>query len=527
MSSVAWEKIIEWAILLLVAFAVIYGGYRIMQPLIDSFTGANELSEQAKLQGQDGFDLFLKKYTDCKNSPDENCLCPLSVPLPKNVVVKLSNNGELQQTELSVVKGSIKENNGVFDFALPEYSGKNEVLSDKPREVRVVKDDVPYLAADDWSVFSFSDKQKERYVVLNPKGLEYVSEVYFSLGSYCSPCLFVGTKIEGSSSRAFDPGYLYKLDAKHVVLLSERQRKAVVDVSGVKDLERLRSCSFIGKEGVGVFQKVVTSVEKCYPSKSLAADYLSKEMSVTVGEESGTHVFYKIVYVVGLRYKLDKFGKGEWVLGEYYTWHKNIFGGKENFFYQAEKTAHHITDPGDEQKKMTAVFLNNLKGKNVKEGLEFLKGKIDRGEYSTDLVELPQAKEISYLMRLESTKVQPVKIAEPVFCSSVDLFKGQKSIVPKENKIVITSKGLSLYENGRGVRSEELPFNFCVKESDGVNARALSLSSLDVDQNIVRLNWYREPDESICVYPVTMKVSEQQTIEGVASVLAASGDQNL
>ena len=172
MSGMAVSTVAKAILVLGVVLILAVAGITYIKPLVDAFLGVDILSSAQKVEAGSSFDFFVKQYQECKASSDYDCLCSSSIVVPKNVVVKIENNKQLKQTEFSLLKGKILEGDQ------PVYDGDGEKISDRPKEELIVKNDLLFVASDNWKVVRREDK-----TVLDSSKLESVQDYFLAEGS--------------------------------------------------------------------------------------------------------------------------------------------------------------------------------------------------------------------------------------------------------------------------------------------------------------------------------------------------------
>ncbi len=500
------ETVVKLILVFLIIGLVIYEGPIIARPLIDALTGANELSAQAKAQSQDSFDFFLKEYKDCKNSPDSNCLCSASLVLPENTVVEIKNDPDKKQTTFSLLKGKIRDSSGIFDlFAPPSYEGKYDSLASEKNEALSVSDDLASVAKLYWAVKTSGENAVLDYTPAFDIGVAYLGNT-----KNCAPCLVLPA-YDAPSFRIqdFDPGYFYKADQTHLVLLSDNKKVGEVmndrflrEVRNVNDLAKLKRCSLIDAKVKEQFDLLVTSFENCLPYVPLSQDFVSQEVRVKLGENQD---------VVGVKYFLSKYGIGSWQDLKYYkNEQRTVSAGARKEEVRTQNVFYQVTSPSESQVTAAKILLDLLKGKSAEQGLSILTQK--------GIISFQQEAgvPISTLVGIEAN-LKPRTFVEGQPCASFDVYKDQKYVLPEGYTIDVSARSFELLKEGVSVSSKELPLSLCQINSLAANPVGLT-NTVSLNQDLVHLYFYPYPNHQICLYVKDKVAVEQETINAAKSM---------
>ncbi len=500
MAEAALSNVVKGILMLVVVVAVIYFGVTTMKPLVEAFFGIGVVSPAEIKEANDMFAFFVKQYKECKNSPDADCLCPLSVVLPQGIILSVENNPGLKETEFSLLEGEVDER-GLNPFGRNKLQGGSAAIlsDDLPRERRIVGNDRPSYAFE-WTVEGN---------VLKAKPL-YSQELWLANGDDCDPCLF-GANLELGPLR-FDPGYLYKEGVENVIFISDTKMRGsiiTVELPEHQELAKLRRCAPGDPNADMLFNQIISEFERCLPYNSLAGDYVSGEIRVPVRENTVSG----FTYVVGLRYYLGKNERvGAWRVSQYYQL-------KSRSVLQPDiKDLRPDPNPSEAHKRAAEEVLAKVKGKKGSEGLRLLP-KLEVSGKVLAVTESVNPLDAEELARVEQDR-EKNPVSRPTKCASLKLFKNQRSIVPEGFFIEILGDGrFALFQGEKIVRAKRFPLRVCKTNALGEDQQPMEYIKLD--QNAVSLDVYRYPQNSayeVCVVNVDRKTSEAEAVRELAGV---------
>ena len=79
-----------------------------INPFTDDYNETSEDTPEVRRAQQGFFNAFYEDYQKCKNTPDDNCLCPIRpVNIPEGFFLELTNTGD--KTQMSFVRGKIED----------------------------------------------------------------------------------------------------------------------------------------------------------------------------------------------------------------------------------------------------------------------------------------------------------------------------------------------------------------------------------------------------------------------------------
>ena len=226
---------------------------------------------------------------------------------------------------------------------------------------------------------------------------------------------------------------------------------------------------------------------------------------------------------MGLRYQLNKYGEKNWGWSGDYTLRKRRGESVLQSVYSSARVFPE-SRVSKAQKENVQELIEQLKGKNAQEGIAILKNIVHeevRGVGAKPRVAGSEEKDISYLIEIESSlSKQKVNTAEE--CASWQLFENGQSFIPEGYSLKLNNGYFLLSQKEQIVRSsEKMPVHFCSFAGLAAPGSILKTASF---KGAVRINFYRYPDESVCIEGIDQDASIEQTL---AAVRSAVKNQNL